>query len=283
MYNSFIFFCKKTDKSIKFLLSKEEFNEIKKLFFWSHDSDNFIFPEHDYFTDLEILKFKSLFKSICEDFFMEDYYVSFNQGIYFTSTNKIFHDKFYPLTSGICEYNYQQIVPLNGRPTFEYDDKYILEWFFEFGIYLKYDKTKCLKKWFVHPKTNFFLFKDLVDFEKFIKKNKSEMEKAKLKSESSNLFIRVINVYDSKTKNLKYRIINEEFYTSGLDSFIKPFPGDEVYFLRSYKVTLKIANYIHDMFNNNLIDFDFERNEYYLEVLSADHFLCSYKEFSEGL
>jgi hypothetical protein len=284
MYNSFIFFCKETDKSIKFILRKDEFNEIKNNFNWIENVEKIIIPKEDYLTDIQLLKFKSLFKSISDDFKIEHYFISFNQGIYFTTPKKIFHDKFYPFEkNSSCLDIYQQIIPLNGRPSFTLGNQYVLEWFYEYGIFLKRDIKHENKQWFIHPITNFYLFSEITQLDEFKLKLKSDMEKALLKSEDSDLFIRVINVYDSKTKKLKYRIVNEEFYTSGLDSIIKPFPGDEVYFFRSYKVTTQVASYIDEMFVNNLIDFDFNKNEYYLEVLSAENFLCSYKELSEGL
>ncbi|WP_129583003.1 DUF7683 domain-containing protein [Flavobacterium cyanobacteriorum] len=97
-----------------------------------------------------------------------------------------------------------------------------------------------------------------------------------------DLFLRVINVYDINSKELKYRIIDTEFSESGIENLLTPYKNDEDLFLRSYEITLEIAAYIQKMYINK-IDFDFSKNLYFLETVAPKDFLYSYKEFLNNL
>lgn len=282
-YNSIIIFNKENDSWLKFLLTKEEFERIKNIFYWRNGPEGFIIPLEDYFTEIQLILFRNNFIHISEDFILEDYFISFYNGIYFFTPKEYLKDRFQPIKRGACRVEYEQLLPTNGRPRFEYADNFIIEWYHEYGLYKKYKEGKEAFGWFVHPLNIKHLFKNEDEYNVFIKKREEDMRKIKeLKINQHDFFIRVINVYDKDTKELKYRIINDEFNRSALDSIIKPFEGDELLFFRSYKVTSEIAQYIQEMYSNP-IDFQFEKNDYYLETLSAKNFIYSYDDFIKDL
>ncbi len=283
MENSIVLFSKTDNSSIQFLLSKNEFEKIKHSFQWIIGPEDFIINSEDYFTGKQLKVFEELFQDICNDFNIRKYYISFHSGIYFFSIKKLIDQKFYPIEKGPVRCYHDQIVPKKGRPTFEYDDNYNLEWFHEYGLYKKQHKLNKNQAWFIHPITDIFMFHKEKDYKEFLTKFKKNMYVAKKIKNDDQLFIRVITAYDKLTKKLKYRIVNTEFISSGLDNFIEPFEGDELLFFRSYLVTAEIAEYILKMFNNGTIDFDFKKNDYFLETLSADDFVYSYNDFIKNL
>jgi hypothetical protein len=276
-------FSKTDDSCVQFLLTKKEFEKIKHSFQWTIGPEDFVINSEDYFTGKQLKVFEELFQEICNDFNIKKYTVSFYSGIYYFDIKKQIDQKFYPIEKGPVRCYHDQTVPEKGRPRFEYGEDYILEWYHEYGLYKKQHKIYKDEAWFVHPITDIFMFYNEADYENFIKKFQKNMYVAKRIKSDDQLFIRVINVYDKITKELKYRVINTEFIASGLDNFIEPFEGDELLFFRSYLVTEEIADYIIKMFSNGKIDFDFKKNEYFLETLSAEDFIYSYNDFVKDL
>ena len=61
-----------------------------------------------------------------------------------------------------------------------------------------------------------------------------------------NEYIRIISVYDKASKALKYRIINEEFFSYVHYDLLDPFEGDDL-FLRSYKINKKMVETIKSL------------------------------------
>lgn len=96
-------------------------------------------------------------------------------------------------------------------------------------------------------------------------------------------YVRVISVYDKKTKELKCRILNEEFnYNSFAFYHLKPFKNDEGIFFRSYKISKSLAKK-YAKWSYLDIDYDFEKNNYYFETLEASRFYYSQDELFENL
>ena len=276
-------YSKTDDSSIQFILTRNEFEKIKHSFQWKIGPEDFVVNAEDYFSNNQLNQFEELFPEICNDFNIREYTISFSSGIYYFSIKKQINQKFYPIFKGPVRSSHNQIIPERGRARYEYGEDYILEWYHEYGLYKKQHKIYKDETSFVHPITNNFMLYNEADYDTFIKKFEENMYIAKRIKADDQLFIRVINVYDKITKDLKYRVINSEFITSGLDSFLEPFEGDELLFFRSYLVTAEIADYIVKMFNNGKIDFDFKKNEYFLETLSADDFVYSYNDFIKDL
>lgn len=282
MYNCVIIQNKENDTYLKFLFTKKEFQFIKNYFFWEIGPEGFIINSEDHFTGKQLKEFVKLFPYISEDYSIDDNYISFHSGIYFFQIKEYLNEKFYPFEKGACNCIYAQLTPINGRPRFTFGDSYIVEWFHEFGLYKKKSILDTSKTFFIHPFTRNYTFDKKEDYIPFIEKVKKEKEKMENLKHDKNQFIRVINVYDKLTQELKYRIINEEFLSSGLDTVIKPFENDDVIFMRSYRIDEEIAAYIIRMFEK-VPDFNFERNEYYLETLAAKDFIYDYKDFADSI
>lgn len=285
MYNSIIFFKKKTFESrIQILLSKFEFDKIKNTFFWHIGYDNQIINYEDTLGEAQISILEDIFPNLKNDVRFEEYEVQFSSAIYFFTLKKELNNRFYPFAKGPMPFNYNLICPNNGRPTIFNDVKtHYLEWYSEFGLFKKIAINNKSKNFFIHPITKKFMFNDEREFEKF----KFEFDKDKWMPkkiiDNDQLFIRVINVYAINDKLLNYRIINSEFFLSGLDSIIEPYKGDELLYFRSYRVNEDISKFIIENFNDIKIDFNFDKYEYYLEVLKADDFIYSYNEFIRKL
>lgn len=278
MYNSLIFFSRTSDKSIQFLLSKHEFDAFKNEFSWCIGPEGYIINSEDVLSE-QMLDLIINLPEICDDYDVSQYDISYYSGIFFFSV-KDYVANFRPIEPGVCNANQEQIVPYKGRPTFMVDEDFRLEWFHEYGIFKK-TILKTSKSYYIHPVTNNFLFKDLGDYKFFIDKHRKYMEELKKEHWDERLFIRVINVYGKESSKLKYRIINDEFLSSGLNYELDMFK-DDILYLRSYKINEELADFILDMTSLS-IEFDFTKNEYYLETLAADNFIYSYNEFIKDL
>lgn len=285
MYNSIAFFNKNSfESNIQILLSKYEFDNIKNEFFWCIGPENFIINSEDSLSGEQLIAFEKIFSNLINDVNLKNYDIQFSRYIYFFTLKEELNKRFYPFKKGPIPISYDLICPNNGRPMILNNlETHYLEWYSEFGLFKSIDMNNENKNFFIHPITKKFMFKDEKEFEAF----RFEFDKDKLIPkvliENDQLFVRVINVYDKKDKTLIYRIINSEFFMSGLDSIIIPYEGDELLYFRSYRITNEISNYIGENFNEVKIDFNFDKYEYYLEVLKADDFVYSYNEFVKDL
>lgn len=285
MYNSIVFFNKNSfESNIQILLSKYEFDNIKNDFFWCTGSESFIVNSEDSLSGIQLSIFKKIFPSLVNDIGFENFDIQFCSSICFFTLKEELNKRFYPFKKGPIPISYDLICPKNGRPMILNNlGTHYLEWYSEFGLYRSIDLNNESKSFFIHPITKKFMFKNEKEFEAFRFEFDKDKWIPKILIENDQLFIRVINVYDKKDKTLIYRIINSEFFMSGLDSIITPYEGDELLYFRSYKITSEISEYIRENFNEVKFDFYFDKYEYYLEVLKADDFVYSYNEFVKDL
>lgn len=285
MYNSIVFFNKDSFESkIQILLSKHEFDIIKNDFFWCYNFEKFVVNCEDSLNATQLKLFKKIFPYLVSDISFEDYEIQFCSSIYLFTLKEELNLRFYPFKKGPIPISYDLICPNNGRPMILNNlGTCYLEWYSEFGLFKSISINNKKNGFFIHPLTKKFMFKDEKEFETFRFEFDKDKWIPKTLIENDQLFIRVINVYDKKDKILIYRIINSEFFMSGLDSIVTPYEGDELLYFRSYKITDEISEYIGENFNELKIVFNFDKYEYYLEVLKADDFVYSYNEFIKDL
>lgn len=282
MYNSIILFEKGNYLGFKILLSKKEFERIKIKFDWIIGPEGFIISKNDNLSFEDILKLKNeVFPNLFDDFDLNNFDLQFSHCFYPFKRKDIFEQYFCPIQKGPSPYLYGDIVTPVTRPK-QIFRNHLSIWYQEYGLF-KSKKLSNGHTYFKHPKTHFTLFERESEYDLFLKKRNIEMESAKKKIEDEKEYIRFISVYSKENKKLMYRIVFEEFYQIGLMNLIKPYKGDEVYFFRTYKIDNKLAKYIINESENCLFNFDFEKYEYFLEVMETNEFVYTYKEFAENL
>lgn len=282
MYNSIILFKKHEFHGIRLLFTKAEFNKMKNKFSWKIGPEGFVVQQKDYLNKKDLTTLKNeILTDFFEDFNIKDYQVQFSQGVYFFDRKEVYASYFAPIHKGACPYMYgDQIAPKTRPRQIHHNNS--LEWYQEYGLF----KSKNLKTneiCFTHPKTGYPLFKKENDYLNYLTKRESEMRTAKRKLKDLDSYIRLINVYSKEDKRLLYRIVFREFYTLGIMNMIEPYKGDDVYFFRSYKINKRIASYIYNNSDNLLINFNFDKYEYFMEVMRAEEFVYTYEEFVDGL
>jgi len=283
MENSIILVKKETNLWTQILFTKQEFDLLKNNFYWHRGSDDIITNYEDTITGAQLKIFKKVFTFISEDFNLDQYDISFYPVQRFFTVEKFLEDWLLPLKKGPSRCTYDQIIPIRNKPTFSYGDSTILEWYHEYGAFKKIRLTDNTE-WFVHPNTLYFLFNDDNGYRTYLIKRDIKRKKLEhiMGNFNNQFFIRLINVYDKFSKELKYRIVNDEFMESGLNEFIIPIAGDDILLFNSYLVTYEMAEFINERYDNK-IDFNFNDNVYYLETLSANDFIYSYEDFVKDL
>lgn len=166
-----------------------------------------------------------------------------------------------------------QIAPIDNSPTFSFGNS-IYVWRSEMSLYEVITNGHSIG--FFNSLTRSLVFKTIDQYNKYLE----EINFLKLKlqnfmeKDDKERYVRVITVYDKKTKELKYRILNEEFnYNSFAYINMQPFESDEL-FLKSYLITEKLAKEYSEWSYVD-VDFDFNKNEYYFETLNAETFFYS--------
>lgn len=164
----------------------------------------------------------------------------------------------------------EQIIPIDNCPTFSFGNN-IYVWRSEIGLFEIMKDNYSVG--FYNALTRSLVFKTINQYDKYLEEInffKTKLENY-MEKEDKERYVRVITVYDKATKELKYRILNEEFnYNSFAYINMKPFENDELFF-KSYLITEKIAKEYLDWSYVD-IDFDFKKNEYYFETLNAETF-----------
>lgn len=259
------------------ILEKVQIQEFLDVIKW-------IIPENDYiYTKNNILskqEANGIIKRNSNLNFLKDYKVEVDggnvEGFFvkdFISNKTILPQK------GVAFNLFSQLIPIENRPTFE--SRYgKCVWLQEFGLFQILEG----KKGYYNPLSKCLCFKNYGDYNKYLEEIicLKTIEK-KVKNMEDKTFVRVISVYDKTTKELKYRILNEEFnYNSFAFYNLKPFEGDEGIFFRSYKITKSLAKKYAD-WSYLIIDYDFINNEYYFETLEASKFFYSQNELLEDL
>lgn len=224
-------------------LSKTEIKNILK-----------INPSYDFLNDNDSIEVEN---AICRNFSIEEYV-----------NNKIILPK-----KGVSPVLGEQIAPIDNCPTFSFgSSKYV--WRSELGLFEI--MTDNYSVGFYNSLTRSLVFKTLNQYDKYLEEInffKSKLENY-MEKEDKERYVRIITVYDKATKDLKYRILNEEFnYNSFAYINMQPLEDDELFF-KSYLITEKIAKEYLDWSYVD-IDFDFSKNEYYFETLNAKTFSYS--------
>lgn len=257
----------------KIILSESEIINIIPNIKWVKDDDYLFAAKNDRLSKSEI---KNIIKSnpnfdflidndcieidttICRDFSVKEYL-----------KNKTIEPK-----KGVSPVFGSQTIPTNNSPTFLIGSERLV-WKSEIGLFEKTINNYLLG--FYNNLNKSLVFKELKQYDRYLEEIiilESLKEKYMAKEER---FVRVITVYDKSTKELKYRILNEEFnYNSFAHFNITPIENDELFF-RSYLITEKISKQYLDWAYID-VDFDFDKNEYYFETLSAETFTYSLSE-----
>ena len=272
---------RKTDEGylncFRLILENSQIKEIVNCIKWVLTEDGYIYAKNNLLSTLEI---KSIIKKNPNLDFLENYKIEIDEGNVqgFFVKDYIANKIVLPQKGVSCELA-QQLIPINNRPTFEYLGRKCM-WFQEFGLFQILDGNKG----YYNPLNKCLCFKKHEDYNKYL----AEIDYLKKKKEivlkmENKKFVRIISVYDKKIKELKYRILNEEFnYNSFAFHNLKPFEGDEGIYFRSYKITKRLAKKYAD-WTYLMIDYDFENNDYYFETLDANKFYYSQKELLENL
>lgn len=170
----------------------------------------------------------------------------------------------------------EQINPIDNCPAFSIGN-YLYVWRCEISLFEVLFNNQSIG--FYNSITRSIVFKKISQYDKYIEEVnffKSKLENY-MEKEKEERFVRVITVYDKYTKELKYRILNEEFnYNSFAHINIQPFENDE-FFLKSYLITKKLAKEYSDWAYID-VDYDFSKNEYYFETLNAETLTYSVAE-----
>lgn len=159
--------------------------------------------------------------------------------------------------------------PIAGR-TVDFDGCFFNLWYPEFGLFKKIDYEN-FNLGFYNPTNGLYMMGDEVEFER-LQLNREKF--LKMKRNSKIKFIRVISVYDKKDNFLKYHILNDFFSILPISNFIDFYENDELY-LRPYEITQDIYNDLKRILSNTL-EFDFKKNSYFFETLSAKDLINSY-------
>lgn len=283
--NSLIFFKENTFEPIaQIIWTLEEFDNIKSNFNWCIGPDGFVVNSEDTLSKDQRQIIFDIFPGVRDNLSIKEFDVVFSDTMHFFSLKKEWNERFFPFKEGPPRIYGEQCTPKNNRALIcDSDSQYFLEWFHEFGLFKKTKKSNEKITYFIHPITKFFMFRNEEEFERYKFEFNKDRWMPKELIKDNQLFIRVINVYEINKKALMFRVVNEEFFSSGLHTMILPYENDIDLFFRSYKVTSDIAEYIEEYCDSIHLDFNFNKYEYYLEVLSADDFIYSFNDSIKNL
>lgn len=267
MYNVLDLTSKENNRLVmRVLLSTEEMTELFPHIVWTEyegiiDSENDILSPQEYqHLNIDVLKENY---SVC----LATQYA----GEFFT-IGELTSFLAWPLNEPFSPRFGEQVIPIDNRPTFENYYTYIWRedmWVFEV-------RRKNKKLYFIHPKTYRVLFVNENQYQEYLNYYEAMRTNFENITPDNQRLVRVITVYDKKSNELKYRILNSEFDMNSIGQlYLDPIAGDEYLFLRSYEITKPLAKKIKSIYN---FDFDFEKNRYFFETLNANDFTMSYEE-----
>ena len=250
-------------------LAKSEINNLIHNIKWVKDDSYTFVTKNDRLSKTEI---KNILKSNPNfDFFINNDCFEIENAICRNfSINEYLEKKTILPQKGLSPVMGEQISPVDNCPTFSFgSSKYV--WRSELGLFEII--TDNYSVGFYNFLTRCLVFKTINQYDRYLEevnffklKLENYMEK-----EDKERYVRVITVYDKTTKELKYRILNEEFnYNSFAHINMKPLENDELFF-RSYLITEKLAKEYSSWAYID-VDFDFSKNEYYFETLNAEAF-----------
>lgn len=271
IYNS-----NKRHSKYKVIFIRSEIGNLISNIKWERDVDYTFVTKNDRLSKTEI---KNILKSNPNlDFLNTDSFFEIENAICRNfSVHEYLKQKSLYLGNKTSQIMGEQIVPVNNSPTFSFGlNKYV--WRSELGLFEILDEeNECTG--FYNSLTRSLVFKELHQYDKYIEEInffKSKLENY-MEKEDKERYVRVITVYDKVTKELKYRILNEEFnYNSFAHMNMQPFENDELFF-KSYLITEKLAKEYSGWAYID-VDFDFTKNEYYFETLNAETFTYSVSE-----
>jgi hypothetical protein len=256
----------------KVVLTKLEINNLIPSIKWIKDEMYLFNTANDCLSKNEI---KSILKSnpIYDYFNTNDYFeidIAISRSF---SVKEYLEGKTILPKKGVSPVIGEQVVPIDDCPTFLFrKNNYV--WKSELGLFEIVSGKNSVG--FYNSITRNLVFKSLNQYDKYLEEInflKSKLENY-MEKENIERYARVITVYNKSTKELKYRILNEEFnYNSFAYLNILPLENDELFF-KSYLITEKLANEYLDWSYLD-IDFDFSKNEYYFETLNAETFSYS--------
>lgn len=268
---------KKTDEGyfscFSLILEKIQIQEFVNVIKWIIPEDNYIYTKNDILSKQEV---NGIVKKKPNLSFLKDYKIEVeNANLTGFLLKDFIRNKTILPQKGVSFNLFNQIIPIKNKPTFESIYGKCV-WLQEFGLFQILEGNKG----YYNPINRCLCFKKYKDFDKYLEEidclNKVEQKMKHMKFDK--YFVRLISVYDKKTKELKYRILNEEFnYNSFAFHNIKALEGDEGIYFRSYKITKTLAKKYADWSYLD-IDYDFNKNEYYFETLEANSFFYSQKE-----
>lgn len=261
----------------KLILEISEIRKFVGFIKWIISEDDCIYTKNDILSKQEVSEIIKINSNLG---FLKDYKVEIDEGNIqgFLLKDFIKNKKILP-QKGVAYDLSHQLTPVNNRPTFQSRHGKCV-WIQEFGLFQILDGNKG----YYNPLNKCLCFKNYEDYEKYIKEIEClKTVIKKVNNMEDKTFVRIISVYDTKTKELKYRILNEEFnYNSFAFYNLNPFEGDEGIYFRSYKITKSLAKKYAD-WSNLIINYDFENNDYYFETLEASKFLYSQNKLLEDL
>ncbi len=256
----------------KLLLEKSHIQRLVNSIQWIIPEDDYIYTKNDTLSKQEVNKIIKINPNLD---FLKNYKIEVDEANIEGFILKDFiENKTILPQKGVGYELAQQLTPINNRPTFEYLGNKCI-WIQELGLFQILEGNKG----YYNPLNKCLCFKRYEDYNKYLNEiNCLKNIEKKTKNMEDKSYVRIISVYDKKTKELKYRILNEEFnYNSFAFYNLKPFEGDEGIYFRSYKITKSLAKKYAD-WSYLLIDYDFEKNNYYFETLEASKFFYSQKE-----
>lgn len=272
---------KKTEEGyfrcFKLIFEKPQIQELLGKIKWVMSKDDYIYTKNDKLSKQEL---NGIIKINPNLDFLKDYIIEVDEGnVQGFFVKDFLANKTVLPRKGVASELSKQLTPINNRPTFQYLDGKCV-WIQEFGLFQILDGNKG----YYNSLNKCLCFKEYKDYNRYFNEIDclKTLEK-KINNMEDKTFVRIISVYDKKMKELKYRILNEEFnYNSFAFYNLKPFENDEGVFFRSYKITKRLAKKYAD-WSNLIIDYDFEKNDYYFETLDASKFYYSQKELLENL
>jgi hypothetical protein len=258
------------------VLKESEVRKIVRSIDWITDEHGFYVSKNSSLSRLEIKKIVEVLPNF--DFLKEHFKIEIDLAVcesfsvleYIQAKTRLAPKTASPLFS-------EQRAPIDHCPTFQYGEEFYL-WKFDMGLFeVKTKNGRILG--FYNPFVNHLVFKTLDQYDSYL--NEINILKEKLSfamnTENNDRYVRLINVYDKTTKELKYRILNQEFnYNSFAHFNLKPIENDP-FFFGSYLITESLAEEYLE-YTSLDIDFDFAKNEYYFETLNASNFVYATKD-----
>ncbi len=282
MYNSLLFFVKNAfETELEVIFTKSEFKKIQNKFSWEIGPEDFYVPTSDSLEKKDIGTLQLLQPDLFNAINFSKYDIQFSVFHYYTNGNREFEFTLAQKMPKPIPFGENLQIPRAGRPRWvDPRTRINYDWYSDEGVFKKSDTSSSNDV--VDYLSNFDHITSIKS-ELFKANEEQIIENSSLQSEFSEKYVRLINVYNKKTKALKFKVVNSDFFSSRLNELIKPFNWDDPYFFGSYKINEKIAAHICQTCKTINLNFNFTNYEYYLEACSAKDFIYPYDEFVQNV